>query len=226
MSDLNRTLKERIESLGLNYVKEMIIAFSFTLISFVFALLIYFFLKELIYAGITLVIGVSISILYLSRYSSLEKKVENEHVDELVSLLSYFEIFISNGNNVYTSFRLLLPYCSLFMEDAINSLLNHIDADKTVGPYIQFASKFNNRIVESLLLSIYQMVDNGENISQFSEFDLLFSNIKEKYLTDLIDEKKKSLDFLNSFPLFGAGAITITLSMCIIQIIGEYINVI
>ena len=76
------------------------------------------------------------------------------------------------------------------------------------------------------MLSIYQMVDNGENTNQLSEFELLFTNTRMKFQEDLIDSKKKSLETLNSFPLIGAGAITITLSLAIISIIGEYVNVI
>ena len=121
---------------------------------------------------------------------------------------------------------MLLPYCGQYLQDAISSLLSQIDIDKSVGPYITFASKFNNRIIDSLMLSIYQMVENGENVIELTEFDLLFNNIKNKSQEELIDSKKKSLDSLNSFPLIGAGAITIILSISIISIIGDYINVI
>lgn len=221
-----RTLKSRIEALGLNYNKEIalmaVIFISFAIGGFA----IYFFLKETMIGIVVMVLGLVVDAYYITRYSSLEKNLEKEHIEELVSLLSYFEIYISNKNNVYNSFKLLLPYCSVFMDDAINGLLNHIDQDKTVGPYIEFATKFNSNVIESLMLSIYQMVDNGENINQFSEFDLHFSNIRNKHQDDLIDSKKKSLDSLNVYPLIGAGLITITLSLSIIAIIGDYVNVI
>ena len=218
---MKKNFKERITSLGLNYNLEIAGVIGIITTFLGGALAIYFFFGELYIALGVAAIGVVTMFYYLSRYSSLEKKREKEHVDELISLLSYFEIFISNGNNVYTSFKLLLPYCSVFMEDAINLFLNQVDMDKSVGPYINFATKFSNHTVESLMLSIYQMVDNGENVSQFSEFDLLFTNIRNKFQEDLLEQKKRSLDSLNSFPLFGAGAITITLSMSIISIIGE-----
>lgn len=221
-----KTFKNRIESLGLNYNKEIslivIIFVSFALGGFA----IYYFLHEILIGIVVMVLGFVIDVYYLTRYSALEKALEKEHIDELVSLLSYFEIYISNKNNVYNSFRMLLPYCSIFMDEAINTLLNKIDQDKTVGPYIDFATKFNSHVVESLMLSIYQMVDNGENITQFSEFELHFSNIRNKFQDDLIESQKKSLDSLNMFPLIGAGLITITLSLSIITIIGDYVNVI
>ncbi len=223
---MKKPFKERVSELGLSYTKEIIVMVVILLICLVGGFTIYYFLNEIYIAIIVGFLGIIGDFLYVSRYSSIEKRIKKEHVDELISLLSYFEIFISNKNNVYTSFKMLIPYCSIFMEDAINSLLSQIDSDKTVGPYINFASKFSDHIVESLMLSIYQMVDNGENVNQFSEFELLFNNIRNKYQEDLLDSKKKSLETLNSFPLIGAGIITITLSISIISIIGDYINVI
>ena len=223
---MKKTFKEKVTSLGLNYNVEIAIIIAVPLVFILGGIAIYFFLKELYVAIGVGMVGVAFSVMYSTRYSSIQKRIEKDHVDELISLLSYFEMFISNGNNVYTSFKLLLPYCSIFMEDAINSLIASVDVDKTVGPFINFASKFNDRIIESLMLSVYQMVDNGEGANQFSEFELLFTNIREKYQEDLIDSKKKSLDTLNSFPLFGAGAITIALSVTIISLIGDFIDVI
>ena len=223
---MKRSLKDRINALGLSYQKEMMFLILLIVIVIALAFITYIFVKQ-IYFPLFIVGGGAIAVyFYLSRYSSLERKQEKEHVDQLISLLSYFEIFISNGNNVYTSFKMLIPYADIFIQDAINAMLMQIDVDKTIGPYINFASKFNNRTIESLMLSIYQMVDNGENTIELSEFNLLFNNIKEKHFDEMIDSHKKSLDLFNSFPLIGAGAITIVLSLCIVSIIGDYVNVI
>lgn len=223
---MKRTLKDRITALGLSYQKEMTILFSLVILTVGLAFLSFLLLKE-IYISIFIALGGIVAIyLFITRYSSIERKNEKEHVDQLISLLSYFEIFVSNGNNVYTSFKMLLPYADEFLYDAISSMLAQIDVDKTIGPYINFATKFNNRIIESLMLSIYQMVDNGENAIELSEFDLLFKTIKEKHFDELIDSKIKGLDFFNAFPLIGAAAITIVLSVCIVSVIGDYINVI
>ena len=76
------------------------------------------------------------------------------------------------------------------------------------------------------MLSIYQMVDNGESSIELTEFDLLFNSIKEKHFVEKIDARKKAMDFFNSVPLIGAGAVRIVLSISIMSIIGDYINVI
>lgn len=222
---MKRSFKDRISLLGLSYKKEVIVLLVLNFVLSAAGLVTYFFIREWL---VLAVLGVSLlaaNFLYISRYNSLEAKMEKDHVDELISLMSYFEIFIANGNNVYTAFKLLIPYSSTFMEEAINSLLYQIDVDKSVGPYITFAAKFKNRIIESLMLSIYQMVDNGENSGQFTEFDSLFSNINKEHQTMIIEEKKRKLNSLDSWPLVGSGAITIILAISILNIIGDYINV-
>ena len=222
---MKKSLKTRLSLLGLSYQKEVMVLILIPLIFAIGGFAIYLFFKELIAAIGIAMAGLVLNYLYFSRYSKLEREMEREHINEFISLMSYFEAFISNGNNVYNSFKMLIPYSSPFMDDVINSLLIQIDMDKSVGPYITFASKFNSHVIESLMLSIYQMIDSGESTNQFTEFEFLFSNIKNSYSESLIEEKKKSLDSLNSFPLIGAGFLTITLSICIVSLIGGYINV-
>ena len=223
---MKNSFKDRIISLGLSYQKEILILIIINILVLGIGAGAYLYFSHWLTFLVMGIVLIGANFLYLSRYGSLEKQREKDHVDELISLLSYLEIFISHGNNVYTSFKMLIPYCSTFMEDAINSLLNQIDADKSVGPFITFAAKFHNRVIESLMLSIYQMVDNGENSGQFSEFNILFSNIAKEHEADLIEEKKRKLNSLDSWPLIGSGAITIVLAIAILNIIGDYINVI
>lgn len=135
---MKRSLKDRIAALGLSYQKEMMMLILIVVVSIGLALLSYFFLKQLyisIFAGLA---GVVAIYFFLTRYSSMERAIQKEHIDQLISLLTYFEIFLSNGNNVYTSFRMLLPYADEFLQEAISSMLAAIDVDKTIGPYISF----------------------------------------------------------------------------------------
>ena len=222
---MKKSFKERITSLGLSYSKEMTILSLLIVLIMGLGVLAYWYYRAIFVLGIALLIMVLFIYMYFSRYKMLEKKLEQDHVNELISLLSYFEIFVANGNNIYMSFKLLIPYASTYMEEAINSLLNQIDMDKSVTPFITFAHKFTNRTIESLMLSIYQMVELGSNSNQFSEFNLIFSNVNRDHQEKIIDHKKKTLDVLNSFPLFGAGAITIILSISILSLIGDMVNV-
>ena len=111
------------------------------------------------------------------------------------------------------------------MEEQINSLILEIDNDKTVTPFINFANKFTNKVTTNVMLSIYQMVDEGENNIHLIQFQSLFDELSKNHQKELIDSKDRSMSSLSSFPLIGAGAITVLLTFGIISLMGEMINV-
>ena len=111
------------------------------------------------------------------------------------------------------------------MEEQINSLIIEIDNDKSVKPFVNFAGKFTNKITYNVMLSIYQMVDEGENSVHMLQFSNLFSQLSKNHQRDLMDAKDRSMSSLSTLPLIGAGAITVLLTFGIISVMGEMINV-
>ena len=222
---MKKSYKDRLADLGISYKKEMAVIVLMNLFIIASTVIGYIYLKNLLlFIGGFGLVGIS-NYLYLSRYSGLEKKQEKDRSNEFITLLSYFEMFISNGKNVYTAFKMLLPYSSPFTEKGLNVLLERIDVDKSVEPFINFARLYKNNTFEYLMISIYQMVDIGGDTTRLKEFDFLFSSISKKNQENMVEEKRRGLDSLSSWPLFGAGAMTIILSISLLGVIGEYINV-
>ena len=222
---MKKSFKERLKELGLSYKKEIAIITMMNVVILAATLVGYFYLKNLLlFVGGFGLLGVA-NFMYLSRYSGLEKQLEKERSNEFITLLSYFEMFISNGKNVYTALRMLIPYSTDFTKKGLDVLLEQIDIDKSVEPFINFARLYKNNTFEYLMISIYQMVDAGGDTTRLKEFNFLFSSISKKNQEMMIEEKKRSLDALSSWPLFGAGAMTIILSISLLGVIGAYINV-
>ena len=137
-----------------------------------------------------------------------------------------FKIFISNNTNFYNLLEALIPYCSYWMKEEVEKLLRNIDEDKSVQPFVDFGKIFNNSIIENVMISIYQMIDEGENIHSLSQFSLLFNEFSKSNDEETYEKKVKSLDSMYTFPLIGAGIITIVLTFGLFSIIGDLINVI
>ena len=159
--------------------------------------------------------------LFLSSYSSKKETLLREREDEFVSIISYFKIFISNKSNVYHSLESLVPYSSIWMESQLKNLLSDIDNDKSVKPFITFAKQFESPTIENVMVSIYQMIDEGENINRLTQFSFTFEQFSREHKEQLIESKQKSLDSINIFPLVGAGGMTMILMFSIITIIGD-----
>ena len=219
-------LKNNIEFLGLSYKKEILKIVLINILIVGLIILSYFLFDQPFVFAIIAVIGLFLDYFLISSYSSKKSRLLRRREDEFVAIISYFKIFISNKNNVYHSLECLKPYASIWMSNEIQNLLDDIDLDKSVKPYIKFASNFKSSVIENVMISIYQMVDEGENESRLNQFTFTFEAFSKEHKEHLIDSKQKSLDTMNMFPLVGAGAMTMILMLSILTVIGDLSNVI
>ena len=222
----NNKLKETIEFVGLSYQKEMVKLLLINLAFLVALLLIYIFLKNFIYSIFLLIGLLFLDFFLLTQYNDKKKTILKNRENELIAIISYFEVYIQNNNNIYQSFNQLIPYCSDWMKEKIETLLKEIDSDKSVQPFINFANNFQQLSTSSLMLSIYQMIDQGENSEQLIQFNIIFDELSRTRNKEMVEQKEKSLGSMSTFPLVGAALITVTLTVSILSILGDLINVI
>ncbi len=223
---MKNNLKETIDFVGLSYKKEMLKIILINIILLLGAVLLYLFLDNLIYA-IMLFIGLCLlDFFLLTRYSDKKQNILKNRENELVAIISYFEVYIQNNNNVYQSFAQLIPYCSDWMKEKIETMLSEIDNDKTVQPFINFAHNFQQLSSHSLMLSIYQMIDQGENSEQLLQFNVIFDELSKNRNKEMVDQQDRALSNMSTFPLIGAGLITVTLTISILTILGDLIYVV
>ena len=223
---MKNKLKSQIEYCGLNYSSEMRKLILINIVSVITALAFFFLTKQINIVVSVSLLALVIDYLIISNYSTKVKLLDEERENEFVTIISYFEIFISNGNNVYQAFTKTIPYCSDWMKDIMSNLLKDIDGDKTIQPFINFANNFKLKIVTNIMLSIYTMVDQGESFEQINQFQILFEQLQKSKRIENLEKKQRSLSILASLPLVGAAGMTITLTISVIQIIGELVNVI
>lgn len=222
---MKNKLKETIEFVGLIYKKEMLKLLLINILGLIATALLYFFLKNIMITILIFSSFVLLDYFFISGYYSKKKSILKERENELIALISYFDVYIRNNNNVYQSFKLIIPYCSNWMKKQVEELINEIDDDKTVQPFINFAHLFNNISIQSLMLSIYQMVEQGESHEQLTHFDVIFDEISKNRNNEMIEQKKQALSSMATFPLVGAGLITVSLTISILMILGDLVDV-
>ena len=118
---MKNSFKETIEFVGLSYKKELLKIVIVNIIFIIGILLLYFLFDYLIYAIVALIALLAVDYLLISRYKDKKNLMLKKREDELIAIISYFEIYLSNKNNVYQSFNLLIPFCSPWMKDKIET---------------------------------------------------------------------------------------------------------
>lgn len=219
-----KSLIAKIDRLGLNAKKEFIIFGAANFIILVVSILLGILLKTPIFFGIGPGIAVIFSILYVNRYDSAINKINTSNLLEFADLFGFFRIYIKNGYNVYNAIREIEKFANENLSELLQKLLDEIDEDKSVQPFINFAHNFEDIIIEELMISIYQMIDEGEQSNYLAQFDFIFDKFSEQLSEKELRKKDSRLGTLSSAPLVGSCFLIIVITIGVVSLIGEITN--
>jgi hypothetical protein len=219
-----KKLKEKMLILGLKPKREFLIVLITDLVLIIAAALTFIFLKQVMYLATFSGVAFVFDLLFLTRYSKQISNKNTENLQEFAVLFGYFRIYIHNGFSVYSGLKELLNFANPTLKKDLQELISDIDSDKSVQPFIKFGRKFNEIIVEEMMISIYQMIDDGENSDYLVQFELIFDKFSDLLYEKYLRAKNSKLATLSNAPLIGASFLVIVLTIGVISILGEVIN--
>ena len=215
------SFKRNVEYLGLDIRKEILF---YALTS---SVLLAMGVGLFVYRGLSwlLLFPILASLLYtyyfFSRYSAFKRKKLAGLCDEFVKLFTFFGIYVNDGFTIYNALGKLLDYGSEEMNGYLKALLSDIDEDKSVTPYVKFASHFEDLSIKEVMLSVYQMVDEGEGGVYIHQFQRLFNRLSDSRHQLEKDKRIERLDTLSFLPLCGSGIAMLSLTLCLFEIMGD-----
>lgn len=217
-------LKNKIISLNLSLNKEIV---RFVLISVLLAslfLVASFFLKNflimLIYVGLMIVF----TYFYFSRYKTIEKKRSQANLTEFANLFTFFRIYLKNGFGVYASLREITTFANPSLKELIEKLIQDMDVDKSVTPFIEFSHNFDELIVEEMMISIYQIIEDGSDSNYLKQFELIFDKFSDILHHNEIVLKDKALGTLTSSAIVGSAYLIVIIALGVINLLEVMFN--
>lgn len=215
---------ERMAKLGFSPKQEILKFSLIELVIIAVSALATIYLKESLLAIVGVAFSAIFGVLYFSRYGSKIEQINKQNIEDFANLFSYFRIYIHNGFSVYSALKEIMLFASPDLRELLEKLLKDIDSDKTVQPFVKFARNFNEIIVEEMMISIYQMIDDGEQSEYLTQFELIFDKFSEVMYQKNLRAKDSKLGTLSSAPLVGSCFLIIALTLGIMSVIGEMIN--
>ncbi len=216
-------LKEKIESCNLNYKREISTLIILNIIILILSFVIFIFAKNirlLLYFAIILVL---FNFYYLTKYNRIIVKRKNDLTFDFINVFSYFRIYISNYRNVYMSIKEISNYASPFIKIKLIELLDNIDNDKTIKPFITFANYFNDKKIEEVMIAIYEMVNEGNNENYINQFVSIFETYKARIEKTKEEKRINTFNRICSLSIIGVGILMIIIMLGIVNMIGDLI---
>ena len=219
-----RRLRQQMLELGLSPKQEFVILLCVDISLAVISAFAYIFFKQLLYLAIGVGLLFIFDLLFLSRYSRQIMAKNSENLQEFATIFGYFRIFLHNGYSVYSGLKEIINFASDNLKRSLEKLINDIDKDKSVQPFVDFAHQFNEIIIEEMMISIYQLIDDGESSDYLNQFELIFDKFSDLLYQKYLRTKDSRLGLLSSAPLIGSCFLIIVLTLGIITIIGDLVN--
>ena len=216
-----KKLKEKINFLNKNYKTEItrLLIIDFLIcVSFIFLVIYSKNLLILIYFFGILVV---FNFFYLTRYQRIINKNNANLINDFINTFSYFRIYISNNMNAYNAFKEVSKYSSPFIKTKLLVLLDEIDEDKSLKPYMNFAKNFNNKKVEEVMIAIYEMVNEGISENYLNQFTSVFTSFKARVEKTNQEKRFSKFNLINAMSMGGMMLIMILIMLSIVNMVGE-----
>ena len=219
-----KKLKKRLENVNLDPKKELrnYLSVNFLFIAGITILAI--FTSNYLYFLIIPLSILILSIMFLSKYNLLEEDKRRRLEIEFVEGFSYIRIYLVNKENVYSSIKKASQYTSKEMNEELNKLLIRIDEDKTIVPFLDFGHYFKNKVIDEVMIALYQMVDGGYSENFINQFINVFDEFKARSNNEALFKRYSKMGTINQMSLVGSGYLMFVMLLVIINIIGDLTN--
>lgn len=220
-----KKIKKRMIDLGLSVKRELTLAISISVGLLLVCIVAFYLLKSILFLVISIVLVIVFNVFFFTRYSKIEKEQIDEAKQDFVSVFTFFKIYLHNGYSVYSALKEVQNFSNKQLATYLSELVQDIDVDKTINPFIRFGKKFNDLVIEEMMISIYQMIDDGSNPTHLSQFDIIFAKISDLSYEREMNKKRNALSSMATFPLLGSGILIIMVTFGIITVMEEMVNV-
>ncbi len=217
-------LRNKIESLNLDFSKEMIKLALLNLVLIIALVVVTIFKFNVITLSLLAGALVIFNYYFLTRYSKIEKEKKVKLDESFIEVFSFLRIYLSNKETVYHSLNEVKAFADEEMNSKLELLISQIDEDKSIKPYIDFAASFSDKVIEEVMIALYEITNSGSSDIYLNQFNKIFEELKTRIENEKSYKRVKFFENLNIFSVVGSGMIMIILSFCVISLLGGIIN--
>lgn len=154
-----------------------------------------------------------------------DKEVHLQHQQQaLIAAYRLIKVLVMQGQSPYQALVTILPFVDQTITDAFHQLILHIDQDKSLSPYIDFANQFHSLMIEQLFFALYQLENQGGDARHFQQFQYLFDQAEHQHYQEAMQAFHETMQQQNQWVMVATGLIAISLLLGVMTLIGGLIR--
>jgi len=198
--------------LGINYKKAIKNRIKNSIIILLLVLVIGIVLKKYWISGLSF----AISLFYykFQYYSTKNKKkkliiIKKRMFPSMVKKL----LILLRTNNIYVSLNKLLDFTDDPIKKYLQELIDEIDSDKSVTPYINFANKMEFIEAYQVMIMLYTFSEKSMNKNHLKSLENMIFQLYNNEIDDVIESKKRLMWLYPNYVILSMMAMIFSLAI-------------
>lgn len=215
-----KSYKTLCERLKINYKKDfsmlLIIVMMFIAIG-VAAMLLY----DKIIGFMLCFVGIGYAI---SHYSALKSRLKQLTYAKEIAFNAFYRYVITllkNNHILYSALKESTLYIDEVLIDDVNELIEGIENDTTLNPFLKFMSNFDDENIKQMIILLYKTHEVGAISEVLDSINECMVNLQDTALQSYIRKEEKKIEKFYIFPILLSAVVMILVSFYVFSLIGE-----
>ena len=209
--------------LGINYKKALKNRIKNSIIIFLLFLVIGIILQKYWISGLSILISI---FYYKMQYYSTKKKrkqlivIKKRMFPSMVKKL----LILLRTNNIYVSLNKLLTFTDEPIRKYLKELIDEIDNDKSITPYINFANKMEFIEAYQVMVMLYTFSEKSMSKSHLKSLEDMIFQLYNNEIEDVIETKKRLMWLYPNYVILSMMAMIFSLAIFMLLDIMNGVN--
>jgi hypothetical protein len=138
----------------------------------------------------------------------------------MIDAYRLIKVMLMQSISPYQALQTVLPFVDAKLAEHLHDLLMAIDQDKSIHPYLHFASRFRSLMIEQLFFALYQLENQGGHSQQLQQFQYLFDQAEHQYYQSQLNQFHEGMQNANGYVMVATGLIAFSLLIGVMQLIA------
>lgn len=206
--------------LKIDFKKDLII--TIVVFSFILAVgVVLSFVYSLIIGIIIWVMGFIYVFLHYSNLKSLVKQLTNSKEIAFNGFYRYIVTLLKNNHILYSALQASLEYVDEVLVDDVNQLINDMENDTTMEPFLNFSMSFDDENIKQMIILLYKTQDSGIIDDVLDSINDCIVNLQDTSIKNYIYKEEKKIEKYYMFPIILSAVVMIMVSFYVFSLIGE-----
>lgn len=169
------------------------------------------------------------SFLYLySHYQTLKANHSNLIITKEIAFNGFYRYVVTllkNNHILYSALQASLQYSDDVLIDDINELINDIENDTSIEPFIKFMNNFNDENIKQLILLLYKTQEVGIANEVLSSINECIVNLQDTSIKSYTTSESKKVEKYFIYPLILSSTVILLITTFVFSLLGNNLHV-